>query len=192
MNFKLLLLILAAALANCTNSKKNDSLSGKLKHQKFVIDSLATSTNLILFVKPADKKHLIQLKNGEHYPGKIEAAYNVLKNPEDKVVYVAEIPFSPKDDWFIVYKNYFDEKGKLFAFQRLNNFFHSECTKGAALESLTKFYNDDFSVADSSYTLTDSNKKTLDKESCKFPYSFPYTVAKTLEEYRKIHQTEAF
>ena len=146
----------------------------------------------MLFVKPTDKKDLMQLKVREHYPGKIEAAYNVLKNPEGKVIYVAEIPFSPKDDWFIAYKSYFNENGKLFAFQRLNNFFHSECTKGAALESLTRFYNDDFTVADSSYTLTDSNKKELDKEKCKFPDSFPYTVAKTLEEYRKIHQTEAF
>ena len=192
MNFKLLLLTLAVTLANCTNSKNDNSLSAKLKHQKFVIDSLATSTNLMLFVKPTDKKDLMQLKVREHYPGKIEAAYNVLKNPEGKVIYVAEIPFSPKDDWFIAYKSYFNENGKLFAFQRLNNFFHSECTKGAALESLTRFYNDDFTVADSSYTLTDSNKKELDKEKCKFPYSFPYTVAKTLEEYRKIHQTEAF
>ncbi len=192
MDFKLLLLTLAVALANCTNPKNKNSLSAKLKHQKFVIDSLTTSTNLLLFVKPTDKKDLMQLKNGEHYPGKIEAAYNILKNPEGKVIYIAEIPFSPKDDWFIAYKSYFNENGKLFAFQRLNNFFHSECTKGAALESLTRFYNDDFTVADSSYTLTDSNKKELDKESCKFPYSFPYTVAKTLEEYRKIHQTEAF
>jgi len=192
MKFKLLLLTLAATLAKCANPNNDNSLTAKLKHQKFVIDSLATSTNLILFVKPTDKKDLMRLKNGEHYPGKIEAAYNILKNPEGKVIYVAEIPFSPKDDWFIAYKSYFNENGKLFAFQRLNNFFHSECTKGAALESLTRFYSDDFTVADSSYTLTDSNKKELDKESCKFPYSFPHTVAKTLEEYRKIHQTEAF
>jgi len=193
MYFRISILSIAIFLFSCTNPQSSkDNLKSQLKHQKFSIDSLATSANLLLFVKTPDKKDLQALKKGETYPGKIEASYNVLKDSNGKIVYIAEIPFSPKDDWFIAYKSYFDKHGKLFAFQRQNNFFHSECTKGAALENLIRFYGEDFSVIDSSYTLTDSNKKQLDKATCKFPYDFPYTVVKTLEEYKRSIKTEQF
>lgn len=117
--------------------------------------------------------------------GEVEAVFNIFKDKQGQIIYIAEMPKSPNDDWFIAYKSYFDKNGNLFAFQRQNNFFHSECTKGAALENLVKYYNHKFEVLDSAYTLTDSYKKELDKAGCKFPYNFPYKIYKTVDEYRK-------
>lgn len=176
----------------CADKTKSNAESTRLKHEKYGIDSMLSDRSLLLYVKTPGKTKLTEVKKGDRFPKQIEASYNVLKNKKGKVVYIAEIPFSPKDDWFIAYKHYFDENGKLFAFQRQNNFFKSECTKGAALENLTVFYDTNFRVLDSIYTLTDSNKKKLEPGSCKFPFNFPYSVPKSFDEYKNLQGINSF
>ncbi|WP_256011124.1 hypothetical protein [Desertivirga xinjiangensis] len=193
MNNSLIFLFTALLFASaCANKNRNNAEAVRLKHEKYQIDSLLSDSSLVLYVKTPGKSELTQVKRGERYPKQIEASYNVLKNKDGKVVYIAELPFSPKDDWFIAYRHYFDENGRLFAFQRQNNFFKSECTRGAALENLTLFYDTNFRMLDSVYTLTDSNKKKLEPGSCKFPFNFPYTVPRSLDDYQKMKKTKSF
>jgi len=179
-----LLIAVTSLISACSSSDKKDENTSKLKHQKYSIDSAINAQSLLIFVKVKDQAGLIPADKGRNLEN-VEAAYNVFKDKTGKVVYIAELPFSPKDDWFISYKSYFDVNGKLFAFQRQNNFFGSECIKGAAMENLVKLFNPDFTLADSTYTLTDTKKNELDKAKCKFPYNFPYKINKTLEEYKK-------
>lgn len=178
------LLITAISVLYACSSPKTDKNISKFKDKKYTIDSTINAQSLIVYVKVKDRANLISREEARDQKN-VEFTYNVFKDKSGKVRYIAELPFSPKDDWFISYKSYFDEDGKLFAFQRENNFFGSECTKGAAMESLLKFFNADFSVADSSYTLTDTKKTPLDKSTCKFPYNFQYKINRDLEEYKK-------
>jgi len=176
--------IIALLLCACNSGEKKNEATSKLKNQKYSIDSAINAGALQLFVKIKGKPGLLEAKDSRNKTN-VEAAYNVFRDKSGKVVYIAELPFSPKDDWFISYKSYFGADGKLLAFQAQNNFFGSECAKGAAMENLVKYYNADFTVADSSYTLTDTKKNPLDKSKCKFPYTFPYKVNRSLEEFKK-------
>lgn len=178
------ILITSISVLYACSSPKADKNVSLLKNKKYTVDSTINAQSLIVYVKVKDKAGLISREEARNQKN-LEATYNVFKDKSGKVLYIAELPFSPNDDWFISYKSYFNQEGKLFAFQRENNFFGSECTKGAAMENLLKFFNPDFSVADSSYTLTDTKKTPLDKSTCKFPYNFPYKINSTLEEYKK-------
>lgn len=181
----MILLSLLGLLAACSDSKTTDNAALKeLKARKRQTDSLLSDSSLLIFAKVKGGNELIKVEN-KRYPQDLEATYNVLKNDEDKVIYVAELPYNAANDYFMAYKNYFDENGHLYVFQRLANFFGSGCTTGAAVENLTRYYATDFSPVDSVYTLTDTNKKELDKSKCKFPYNFPYRVYQTLDEYRR-------
>lgn len=170
-------------LASCSQSG-NHNQTIRQKKQKYTIDSLINKERkLIAMAKLKGQEAIVSMSKAQ--TADVEIVYNVFKNQEGKIVYISEMPKSTNDDWFIAYKSYFDENGKLFAFQRQNNFFHSECTTTAALENLVKYYNDTFEVIDSTYTLTDSYKKDLQKADCKFPYNFQYKIYSSVDEYKE-------
>ncbi len=178
MKFNLALFSLFISLSAC-----NDS-AGPLKTKKKEIDKKITPTSLIVLAKLWDEPELVKVEN-QQYPTGIRFTYNILKDDKGRIVYINEMPFSMKSDWFIAYKSYFDTAGNLFAFQRQNNFLKNNCTKGALLENYTRYYDSKFKVTDSIYTLTDSKLKSVQRSACTFPYNFPYKVIKTLPEYKK-------
>lgn len=173
---------LSACSSNPDN--KQDSLVEQLKHKKQGVDSLITDKSLIILAKVAGKNELVLVKD-RRYPAKLETTYNLLKDAKGRIVYLAELPYSETSDWFIAYKSYFDTTGTLFAFQRLNNFMGSNCAPGAAMENLSRYYDEKRQVVDSSYTLTDTFHKPLAKDSCLFPYNFPFRVIYQLTDYKK-------
>ena len=176
--------ILAFFISSCQNStiQKNVELD-QIQARKHEIDQQLSDKSLVVYAKVKGREGLVEVKN-KRYPVGIETTYNIMRDKSGKIVYVAEVPYSPTSDWFIVYKNYFGMAGNLIVFQRVNNFMNSKCVKGAALENLTRYYGKDFRLIDSAYTLTDSSKKPLDKKTCEFPYNFKYEVYKNLTEYK--------
>ena len=186
--FLTLAILFPILLASCSPSSDNASSSSSelvasLRARKYSIDSLINEERkLIALAKVKGRESLVDMPKAAGQ--RIEAVFNVYKN-DGRIIYIAEMPKSPEDEWFIAYKSYFDEQGKLFAFQRQNNFFHSDCTDGAALENLVKYYNQEFESVDSTYSLTDSRKKELETADCKFPYNFPYKINKDVEEYQQ-------
>ncbi|QEK50905.1 hypothetical protein FYC62_03890 [Pedobacter aquae] len=158
----------------------NKELELKLKGEKASIDALAPDTNsLVLLAKLPGKHKLVRVIN-DQWPEEVEASYNILKE-NSQLRYFVEVPFSESGDWFIAYKSYFDSEGRLFAFQKETNFFNSECTNEAAREISLKYYDGQFQLIDSVYTLTDSNNKPLKRSSCFFPYDFPFKMYRTVE-----------
>src|SRR5690606_579000 len=99
------------------------------------------------------------------------------------IVATFESPSSESGDWNIVYTHYFDSEGKTFAFERQTYFYNSMCTEGLAHEIITNFYNNDFSVLDKKYQLTDEYGKNLHKDSCQFPYDYSYEISENSEDY---------
>lgn len=177
----------ASKQTSVMDDKWETELSTELdpKRHKKLIDSLANNTNsLIVYAKVPNSKNLVAIKNGK-FPDAVETSYNLLKNKDGKVIYIFESPFSESGDWDIAYRSYFNQDGQLFAFERKAGFFNSECTDDAAHETLIKYYNKDFSVTDSTYTLTDDNKKPLVKSKCVFNYDYPYKVYPTANSYLK-------
>lgn len=181
------LAMLSIMIASCTNAKQSNenAASKELLKKKNSIDLMITDSTLLVFVKVKGKNTLVPVIDRK-YPQQIETTFNILKDKDDRIVFISEMPYNETSEWFISYKSYFDEKGKLFAFQRLNNFLNNECTHGAAMENSIGYYNDEFKLIDSLYTITDTYKKPLNKKACKFPYNFKYTVIKDLKEYKTL------
>ena len=161
-----------------------DDAVAALKKQKNKTDLLITDKSLEVYAKVKGAKEPLKVEN-KRYPRDIETTYNLLRDAKGRVLYIAEMPFSETSDWFIAYKSYFDTTGTLYSFQRINNFLNNGCTRGAAMENMVKYYDASFKVQDSTYTLTDTYKKPLEKGACKFPYNFPYQVFRTLKEYKE-------
>ncbi len=179
----LALILFAGACKNKSKGSGSGDVTEALKKQKQHTDHLISDSSLQVLVKVSGKRDLMIVKN-KRYPRDIETTYNLMKDEKGRIVYLAELPYSKTSDWFIAYKSYFDTTGHIFAFQKINNFLNNGCTHGAAMETMIRYYSQDFKVVDSLYTLTDTYKKPLEKDACKFPYNFPYKVFKTLEEYK--------
>lgn len=177
-----MLALLYTSCSNSQQSKEEDEELKELTALKNDIDNRMSDSTLQVLVKVKGKAEL-QMVRERRYPRNIETTYNLLRDTTGKVLFISEMPYNATSEWFIAYKSYFDEDGKLFAFQRQNNFLNNGCTHGAAMENSIGYYNDDFLLIDSLYTITDTYKKPLDKKACKFPYNFKYTINKTLNEY---------
>lgn len=179
------LAMLALFYTSCSSSQQKKEEDAELKELtalKINIDNMMSDSTLQVLVKVKGKPEL-QVVKDKGYPRNIETTYNLLRDTTGKVLFISEMPYNATSEWFIAYKSYFDADGKLFAFQRQNNFLNNGCTHGAAMENSIGYYNDDFLLIDSLYTITDTYKKPLDKKACKFPYNFKYTINKTLNEY---------
>ncbi|PRY49188.1 hypothetical protein B0I27_11273 [Arcticibacter pallidicorallinus] len=179
------LAMLALLYTSCSSSSQNKEEDATLKELvtlKRDIDNMMSDSTLQVLVKVKGKREL-QVVKDRGYPRNIETTYNLLRDTTGRVLFISEMPYNATSEWFIAYKSYFDADGRLFAFQRQNNFLNNGCTHGAAMENSIGYYNEEFLLIDSVYTITDTYKKPLDKKVCKFPYNFKYTIIKTLNEY---------
>lgn len=163
----------------------------RLKNQKNIIDTLfkRSTDNLIVLAKLTDIDEPIAIKNG-NFPDKVETSYHILKDSSGNMITVSEWPFSESGDWSISFTHYFDQDGKTFAFERQTNFFNSICTDGIAFETRTEFYDSDFNLIDNTYNLVDKENRTLQKDSCQFPYDYEYKIAMDIDSYLKANKLE--
>jgi len=167
---------------------ESDTLE-RLKNQKTIIDTLFNQSKdeIIVLAKLNDKNDLIQIKNG-NFPDNIETTFNILKDSIGQIITTSEFPFSESGDWNIILTHYFDKDGKTFAFERRTNFFNSICTEGVAYETRTEFYNSDFQLIEKMDKLVDEKNKSLQKDSCQFPYDYEYKVSVDIGEYLQTHK----
>ncbi|MGI9545032.1 MAG: hypothetical protein ACR2MX_17355, partial [Cyclobacteriaceae bacterium] len=70
-----------------------------------------------------------------------------------------------------------------FAFARHTGFYNSLCTGDMAKEDIVDYYDADFNRRDRTYELKDQQGGELEKDSCEFPYDYPYEVAPDLKTY---------
>ena len=169
--------------------KEHEEQARQLLLQKLHIDALTldTITPALVFIKVPDQDAPVQVKNRE-YPKTLEAIYQVCRDSEGRIVYLAESPFSQSGEWDIVYRSYYDEQGRIFAFERTAGFFNSACTSGALYQTLVKFFNQQGQVIATEQTFQDQEGKPIQDKPCDFPYDFPYEVVTDVNTYcRKLH-----
>ena len=164
-------------------SHKHDILD-RLKYQKQFIDALFNQNKdkLIFLAKLTDNDNLVLFMDG-NFPENFEITFSILKDSLGQILTVSEFPFSESGDWYIVKTHYFDNEGKTFAFERQTNFFNSFCTEGVAFETKTEFYNNHFQLVDKTYRLVDEKNRTLQKDSCQFPYDHEYKISPDIDKY---------
>lgn len=189
-----ILLIFVGLISACNSSENRTSSTSslpsapnileRLKYQKTVIDTLfkQSTDRLIVLAKLVNKDEPIEIQNG-NFPDNVEITFNILKDSLGQIVSVSEFPFSESGDWNIIFTHYFDKDGKTFAFERQSNFFNSICTDGVAYETRVEFFNSEFQLMDKTYKLVDEKNKTLQKDSCQFPYDYEFKVSANIDKY---------
>lgn len=194
LTFILTIFVGLISACNSNDSRTNSSSTSRLlpepdilkrlKYQKTFIDTLFNHSKdkLIVLAKLVDKDEPIQIKNGI-FPDNVETTFNILKDSLGQIITASEFPYSESGDWNIILTHYFDKDGKTFVFERQTNFFNSICTDGVAYETQTEFYNSDFQLIDKTYKLVDEKNKTLQKDSCQFPYNYEYKVSADIDKY---------
>lgn len=148
----------------------------RLEGQKTEIDSNRMTKNLMarIYAKVKDDPSPVEILDLK-WPEHIDEVYNVWYGLDTQIVCVGAYPYSQSGDWDLGLTHYFDEAGKTFAFERNTSFYNSMCTDELAIEQIVSYYYNDAQV-DSVYVLTDLKGNTLVKDSCQFPYDFPYRV----------------
>ena len=117
----------------------------------------------------------LRVDKGE-FPDSIRSTFNVFRDDAGRSRVASEFPFSESGDWSLRLTHYFDEKGRIFAFERSLNFFNSVCTPGMASETRSYFFDTSGRVTDSIYLLLDKEDKALKRKDCQFPYDYPYSI----------------
>lgn len=188
----------AAAMLVLTYCKpKSDSVPGLPKskslsetglrawNQKRELDKLLKSSKrkVIVYVQKTGEDSVRLIRDG-NFPDSIQTTYNLLIDNNGRLRLASEFPFSESGDWSIRLTHYFDTSGKTFAFERHANFFNSVCTQDMATEIRHLLYDTGGRMTDSLYILQDKEQKDLSRETCQFPYDYPYTVASNATEWQ--------
>ena len=96
---------------------------------------------------------------------------------------IAQIPYSESGDWYIEYKNYFDNNGKTFCFRKKETVFDDSVKGGVAMEELFNYYDKNFNILSKIEKLTDKDEKTLKRTKTDFGFpEYKYSVCKNLNE----------
>lgn len=156
--------------------------SERLKIEKQV------SVNKDKLIVLVQMKGQIDLQNvtNKNWPKDIETTYNVLKNEQGQVIYIAEFPTSESGDWTLELKHFFARNGKLIAFQKRLSYFNEDCTDGAVVETTTELYDDNFRIIRTQKSLTDNNGKKLNENDCGDAYDWAIEKRNTVGELMKL------
>jgi hypothetical protein len=147
------------------------------------------SAKIELFLQINENGIIKKLPNFNKLPKSFFSSFNLIKNKAGDTIYIAEYPNSESGDWFLVYENYYNEKGDLIAFIRNCNFFNGECAE-IVYEKSKYYYNSDHILIKKTYEITDANQKPLDFKKCAFYYRYNYKIYKTFKDYLKNHKFE--
>jgi len=168
---------------------KIDSTLTLLKNKQNQTDEFVfkNQKNILVFAKVYRKKNLITVSN-EDWPEDTEVTYNVIKDKQGKVILIAAIPFSESGDWYIEYKHYFEDNGKVFAFTKKETLFDNSVKGGLAMEQDFKYYDPFSKLIGSKYSLTDKRGKAIKRKRSEFNFrDDKYNIYKDLNECLKAY-----
>jgi hypothetical protein len=140
---------------------------GQNEKQKEKIDKLLASDKdrILVLVRTSGNMELKHVIN-QNWPENITEVYNLLRNPEGKVIYLGEFPTSQSGDWNLELLHYFSDSGQLIAFEKRLSYFNDNCGDGTVVETVVELYDADFKIVKNTKTLTDDSGKALSDKNC--------------------------
>ncbi len=137
-----------------------------------------------LYVQDSTSKVLRKVANFDTIPPKLASVYNVIRNQNGDIFYVAEFPYSPTGEYENIYESVFDNSGNLLLFVRKSTF-------DIVYEKSEYFYNERHDLVKKTYFLSDIEDKEIPSQlKINFNYRFPYEKYKTRKEWLKAHGLE--
>jgi hypothetical protein len=163
-----------------------DLQTSQEKNKNAIEYRLITEPNKVIFlVKLKGEEDLKKITDG-NWPDNIELIYNILKNNDGQIVYLGEFPTSESGDWTLQLEHYFDDNGKLVAFQKHLTYFNEDCTQGVIIEDILELFDNDFRIIKTKNTLTDGKGKPLAGEECGHGYNWSTVRKPTVDELIKL------
>ena len=168
--------------------------ASNMPHKVSVLDSLKKKAKeidqyvykhqkeLLVFAKVPGKSKLVRVIK-ENWPDATEYTYNILKDSTGHIIMIAQMPYSESGDWYIEYKNYFDNNGKTFCFSKRETVFDDSVKGGIAMEQLFNYYDLNFNLLGKIDKLTDKDEKTIKRKKTDFDFpGYKYSIYKNLHE----------
>jgi hypothetical protein len=149
--------------------------------ERLEIENQIAADKLIILVKVKGQTDL-QSVIGQDWPDDIETTYNILKNKREQIVYLGEFPTSESGDWTLGLKHYFEDNGRLIAFEKRLSYFNRDCTDGAVIETVIELYDNDFKLIKSTKVQTDNNGRQLKVKDCEHAYNWTFDKRGTVSE----------
>jgi hypothetical protein len=137
-----------------------------------------------LYVQDSTSNVLRKVENFDTIPPRLAAVYNVIRNQNGDIFYVAEFPYSPTGEFENIYESVFDDAGNLLLFVRKSTF-------DIVYEKSQYFYNEKHDLVKKTYLLSDIEDKEIPSQlKINFKYRLPYEKYKTRKEWLKAHGLE--
>ncbi len=133
-----------------------------------------------LYASTTSSSELVKVID-DNWPGDTKESYNIIKDSTGQITYVAIYPISESGDWMIGYQYFFDKDGNCSIFNRVSNFFNSECVSGIVYEKSTYYFNNQFELICKTYSLLDSKDIDITNELCFFPYRYEYMIFENVD-----------
>jgi hypothetical protein len=180
----LLSIVILFAFSAARQSADKKPSSQALYKKKLDDYSFSHRDNFKYFSKTKTSATAFPVTNN-HWPEEQVHAYSILPDSTGVVLFAVITDESPEGDYTMDFKYYFDREGKTVAFERINRFYHSVCLNSDALYESRIFYYDKKSrLAGKEFSLTTPEGKPMDSLRCDFPYSFPYSIYHSWQEFK--------
>lgn len=160
--------------------ENQDQIVDYKKIIKEIDKTLTDGTKVGLYAKISKTDSIVKVVNNDSWPDDTEVSYNIIKDNNGSIIYIAEYPVSESGDWSIGYRYYFNDKGNTIVFLRESNFFNSGCTDSVAKELSGYYFDTSFRIIAKEYELKSTDGTNLLNKLCEFPYYYKYTIESNL------------
>lgn len=163
------------------------TLIDKRKNEKLEIENqVARNKHKLLVLVQVNGQADLQRVINQNFPENVETTYNILKDEQGRIIYIAEFPESLSGDWTLELKHYFSSNGKLIGFEKRLAYFNDDCTDGVVIEKITELYDDNFRVIRTEKKLTDNKMNKLEERDCGHAYYWEIDKRATVFEFVKL------
>jgi hypothetical protein len=169
--------VIAAAPADSALAARLASLKDSLD-RRLRAESVAGYERIAMF----EDSSLHVVAAGEDWPERTVTSYGVLRDAGGAVRMTFESPASQSGDWFNAHAHYFDDAGRLFAYERHSSFFVG-CPVPAR-ETAETYYSPTGRVLRRDYELTAfDTTQAVAKRDCTFLVRMPYAVHRSWRQW---------
>jgi len=163
--------------------KKANDLYGQADHVLMYNNYLAE-----LYIQTTADKKIQLVPNFDNVPKDLSSTFNIIRNKDGNIMYVAEFPYSEKGDWENIYENIFDDNGDLIMFVRKSSFIQN---KVPIYEKSEYFYNSEHKLVKKTYLMKYGKGIEIPQGiKVEYSYRFPYEKYKTRKKWLYAHSLD--
>ena len=129
----------------------------------------------------------------ENRPDNLKSVFNVIRNKEGNIMYVAEFLYGESGEWENTYEHIFNSEGDLLVFVRKSSFLQNDTLNKDVViyEKSEYYYNRNHKLLKKNYLMKYANQNQAPLGvKVEFPYRFEYKQYKTRKKWLKAHDLD--